>query len=149
MNHRIDHAINSIIGLARILGERAMAAQEMIEYQIRQIDGFPAGTEGPKVSTSSGSTPTERAAQQRFALMERRDKLNADIDKAIALLRTVDDDCGRILGGGVGIPRCTGGYGSEGAKQWGDTSCHRLARREGLCDTHYMRRRRWRERRSA
>jgi hypothetical protein len=114
------------------------------------VDGYSAGSNGPKVMASAELTSTEAAAEARL----HASRCIADLDAGLTLLAaTVHDmtrECRHAL---ADTPReeptlcsCHGHDGAELARAdggWSDPTCRRLATRGGLCDACYLRKRAW------
>lgn len=144
-----------LLALARMLENLAHIYPDAIthlHHQAAQVDGYPAGTDSPKVTSSSELTPTEAAAEARLTYTRQADDLRAGYHLLVITIHDMTNDCHKALRGGTPVeaPRLCDPSGHEGCLiplaegGWADYTCRELASRLGLCDRHYMARRRWR-----
>lgn len=143
MTHRTDRILTSIIGLTEGLTTKLPAARDQLNRTINAIDGYPVGTDSPKVTASSELTTVENAAHQRIRLQEERMGIDIALNGITTALAELHRACDRIIGRQP-VARCTGGQGRSGSIEWGDANCWSIPSRNGLCDACYQRERRWR-----
>jgi hypothetical protein len=154
-HHRTDRTIASIVGLAEGLTTKLPAARAVLAALIHTIDGYPVGTDAPKVTATTELTTVEQAADQRIRLtvgwdgetVQRNLRWIAEtMDAAVRNLSDLHRECDRIIGEREAAPRCSGGVGREGALEWGRPDCWEVPRsvNSPLCVQCYHRERRWR-----
>lgn len=131
------------------------AVNDHIHRELALCDGYPGGSDAPKVRAASELTPVERVAEARLRLTRHRDQLTDDLATIASIAHNMITRAERTLGIRVPVPRCTGGFGREGHLEWGDPTCGNVpsnpestvagsARRE-MCDKHRIAEGRWRQ----
>jgi hypothetical protein len=149
MTHRTDRTITSIIGLAEGLTSKLPAARDILRQRINAIDGFPVGTDTPKITATAELTTVEQAANQRIWLETNLRSLTYELNAAALIIANLHRECDQILGHQP-RPRCTGGQGRQGAIEWGQPDCWNIPTRAGtpavLCDRCFQAERKWRSR---
>lgn len=138
--HALDNARNVILGqLNDALGHLRMIG--------RHADGY--GTQSDDEGRGTAElTSTERAANLRYRigldLEELRDTVHAFHSLNGDLLDLIRRAWGHEQQIAEQRPLCRdGGHGKDGALEWHDPDCFRLATSNGLCDMHRMRWVRW------
>lgn len=141
---------------------RIAEAQEQARYRIAQADGWSGGSDAPRVTASSDSTPVERPAVLRKQLREFADQIEDDLRSIASFTASIMDMCNRINGGRSDVERpkpalcdCTSREGSElpwepgmslaEGNGWADPTCREMASRGTLCDSCSAREYRWRK----
>lgn len=132
--------------LIRYTAVQVTQAIEMLEERI--ATAHHGSNSGDTVHSSEVSNPTERAGLTRYALAAELDKLRdaiSDCCHTIDLLTKRAEQAQRWI---TGADKATidasslcksGQQGKDGALDWGDPLCDRLATKAGMCSTHYMR----------
>lgn len=148
-------------------------ALEHVIAELQVIDGYPTQAIGASDPTSEPHTDacrvckgrgcdqcaamkytaTERAAHLRYNLLAQREQMRDDLATIEQLMSSAGDVINRTLRGRVPRPaaahRLCEPTGHEGCMVpledggWADYTCTDLAEKAGLCNRHYMAKRRW------
>jgi len=146
MTHRIDRTISTIIGKAESIGQKLPAARTELLRRLHAIDGYPVGTDAPKVTATTELTTVEQAAAQRINIHTDLQALDDELNAAVLTLTNLAADCDRIIGTRLTGPGRCSSTGREGAIDWADPNCWDAPARGSLCPKCYQRERRWRQR---
>jgi hypothetical protein len=147
MTHRIDRTVAGIIGLATSIGTKLPGARTELLRRLHTIDGFPAGTDTPKVVAKSELTTVEAAAGQRIRLEGDLHWLDDELNAVVLVLVNLHRECDRIIGYRADGPGRCSALGRQGAIEWADPNCWNAPDRGPLCASCYQRERRWRQQR--
>jgi hypothetical protein len=132
--------------------------------ELRTLDGYPGGSDAPKVMSTAELTSVERVADMRITLLDDREELRdrlTGIEIAVAdlthwlrtrlgtrLPRHIAPLCGEWGGRkpweGHMLPWTPGAH--DDANGWHDATCRQAAGWSGLCPTCLKRMNRWRAR---
>lgn len=148
-------------------------ALEHVLSELEILDGYPTQTIGASDPTSEPRTEacrvchgrgcdqcaalkytaTERAAHLRYNLLAQREQMRDDLATIEELMSSAGEVINRTLRGRVPRPatahRLCEPTGHEGCLVpiteggWADYTCTDLAEKAGLCNRHYMAKRRW------
>jgi len=141
---RSSSVLNTIVGLAEGLSSKLPNAKAHLLSEMRQCDSLPGGSDAPKVQATAELTAVERAASRRMALQADLNALDAELDSVVATLRVMQQNCDKILGTRIEVPRCSAA-GREGAIEWSVPDCWDAPTVSTLCAKCYHRERRWRQ----
>lgn len=120
-------------------------ALETLRARADAVDGYPAGSSGPKVMASSELTPVEAAADARLTASRWIDDLLAGQHLLAVTVSDMLDQAHRALRGQrVEGPKLCDPTGREGAIEWADYTCRDAQAKSTLCERCYQRERRWR-----
>lgn len=132
--------------LVENLATKLPHARHHIHQQINTIDGWRAtGETDIKVQHTNELTPVETAAQQRLNLWQQLTDLETQARHLATIAANACNNADHITGTRIETPRCTGGFGRDGAIQWGRPDCQDIRGRGELCIACYHRERRWRQ----
>ena len=145
-SHRIDRTVNSIIGHAERIGIKLPGVRIELLRRLAAIDGYPTGTDAPKVLATAELTTVEAAAGQRIRLQADLRSLDDELDAVVLILVNLARECDRIIGAQLEGPGRCSAVGRQGAIEWADANCWNAPDRGPLCANCYQRERRWRQR---
>ena len=143
---RIDRTIGSIIGAAEALGMKLPGAKIELLRQMRAIDGYPTGSDNPKVKAEAELTTVEAAAGHRMRLQADLRALDDELNAVVLILVNLNRDCDHYIGLRLAGPGRCSATGRDGAIEWSDPKCWNAPDRGPLCARCYHRERRWRQR---
>ena len=145
MSHRIDRTVDSIIGHAERIGIKLPGVKIELLRRLHAIDGYPTGTDTPKVTATTELTSVEQAAGQRIILEADLRSLDDELNAVVLILVNLARECDRIIGLQLDGPGRCSAIGRQGAIEWGDANCWNAPDRGPLCAACYHRERRWRQ----
>lgn len=142
-----DRRIRQMIyWLEQLAQEAADVKGYLAERIARSIDGDDADTDDVRVARSRGTSTTEGHALNAYHYRQQLAELEDRIDGLAISIRGTRTYVRSVYSPADIDPRpvCRdGGFNKDGAIEWHDPDCHRLAVRHGLCDMHRMRWVRW------
>lgn len=153
--HPIARDLEAVSLRAHHLTPALNAALDHLKRQIDMCDGWPAGTDDPKVTTSITSS-VETAAARRYAATSHREDIRdavralhdemRNLDGLVRNSYRLDYDRGAVAADPPSaVPLCKDAQvGKDGAAEWGDPICNMPHVKKGLCQQHYDAWRYWR-----
>ena len=148
-NRDLDQAGHT---LQHVVALNLTLALEHIARELSTLDGFPERGEQANVKASSELTSVERHADARFTLTDAREQLRDHKAQVLQSIRELNEYINVVMRmrqpRNVTKPKsndglcCAGQHGKEGAVEWGDPMCFRMADKVGMCSLHYQR---WRK----
>jgi hypothetical protein len=131
-----DRALVTASDLVEALARKVPETQALLLARLGAVDGWPGGSDEPKVAHSATSTPTEAAGAKRLAIQRKLDAVWHARAQLIETVTQLSRLCDRALGPDqiIEVPRCDGGAGREGAIEWGKPDCTNVPKGRKICD---------------
>jgi hypothetical protein len=131
-----DRHLITAAQLVEALATKVPRTRALLLDRVHAVDGWPSGSDEPKVAHSASSAPTEAAGAKRLVLAHRLNDLATAKANLVTAVTELSRLCDRVLGPELTVetPRCDGGAGREGAIEWGKPDCTNVPKSRRICD---------------